>query len=97
MGKNVGVGLACTNWVVLWERIGLIRGFKSLEEARAVGFTEETGMLGEVLETVAKSDLVLLPISDAAQVSYWYLLFCMACKEFYHLDAISLFSQYSVC
>jgi hypothetical protein len=92
-GKNV----ACTNWVVLWEQIGLRRGSKSLEEAWAVGFTEETGTLGEVLETVAESDLVLLLISDAAQVSYWYLLFCMACKEFYLLDAISLSSQYSVC
>jgi len=37
-----------------------------LEEARAVGFTEETGTLGEVLETVAESDPVLLLISDAA-------------------------------
>lgn len=39
-----------------------------MEEARAVGFTEESGTLGEVIETVAESDLVLLLISDAAQV-----------------------------
>jgi len=66
VGKMFRDGLVCTNWVVLWEQIGLRRGSKSLEEARAVGFTEETGTLGEVLETVAESDPVLLLISDAA-------------------------------
>jgi ketol-acid reductoisomerase len=64
-----------TNWLLSSEQIGLRRGSKSMEEARAVGFTEETGTLGEVLETVAESDLVLLLISDAAQVGYWFLLF----------------------
>ena len=39
-----------------------------MKDARAVGFTEESGTLGDVLETVAESDLVLLLISDAAQV-----------------------------
>lgn len=39
-----------------------------MAEARAAGFTEETGTLGDVIETVAESDLVLLLISDAAQV-----------------------------
>lgn len=51
------------------QQIGLRKGSKSMEEARAVGFTEESGTLGEVLETVAESDLVLLLISDAAQVT----------------------------
>jgi ketol-acid reductoisomerase len=46
-----------------------------LEEARAVGFTEETGTLGEVLETVAESDLVLLLISDAAQADNYSAIF----------------------
>jgi ketol-acid reductoisomerase len=64
-----------TNWLLSSKQIGLRRGSKSMEEARAVGFTEETGTLGEVLETVAESDLVLLLISDAAQVGYWFLLF----------------------
>lgn len=50
------------------EQIGLRKGSKSTEDARAVGFTEESGTLGDVLETVAESDLVLLLISDAAQV-----------------------------
>jgi ketol-acid reductoisomerase len=49
-------------------QIGLRKGSKSMEEARSVGFTEESGTLGDVLETVAESDLVLLLISDAAQV-----------------------------
>lgn len=52
-----------------FEQIGLRKGSKSMEEARAVGFTEESGTLGEVIETVAESDLVLLLISDAAQVN----------------------------
>ncbi|KAH9556190.1 hypothetical protein CY35_07G013100 [Sphagnum magellanicum] len=56
-------------------KIGLRRGSKSLEEARAVGFTEETGTLGEVLETVAESDLVLLLISDAAQADNYSAIF----------------------
>jgi ketol-acid reductoisomerase len=46
-----------------------------MEEARAVGFTEETGTLGEVLETVAESDLVLLLISDAAQADNYSAIF----------------------
>lgn len=41
-----------------------------MEDARAAGFTEESGTLGDVIETVAESDLVLLLISDAAQVFY---------------------------
>lgn len=49
-------------------QIGLRKGSKSVEDARAVGFTEESGTLGDVIETVAESDLVLLLISDAAQV-----------------------------
>ena len=51
------------------QQIGLRKGSKSMEDARAVGFTEESGTLGDVLETVAESDLVLLLISDAAQVT----------------------------
>lgn len=49
-------------------QIGLRKGSKSVVEARAAGFTEESGTLGDVLETVSESDLVLLLISDAAQV-----------------------------
>ena len=52
------------------QQIGLRKGSKSVEDARAVGFTEEN-----VLETVAESDLVLLLISDAAQVMILELTF----------------------
>ncbi|KAI3945924.1 hypothetical protein MKW98_007273 [Papaver atlanticum] len=48
-------------------KIGLRKGSRSFAKARAVGFTEETGTLGDIYETVAESDLVLLLISDSAQ------------------------------
>jgi ketol-acid reductoisomerase len=56
-------------------KIGLRKGSKSVEEARAVGFTKESGTLGDVLETVAESDLVLLLISDAAQADNYKDIF----------------------
>ncbi|KAI3946632.1 hypothetical protein MKW92_036374 [Papaver armeniacum] len=48
-------------------KIWLRKGSRSFAKARAVGFTEETGTLGDIYETVAESDLVLLLISDSAQ------------------------------
>ena len=48
-------------------KIGLRNGSKSAAEAKECGFTEETGTLGEVLDVVGESDLVILLISDAAQ------------------------------
>jgi ketol-acid reductoisomerase len=56
-------------------KIGLRKGSKSCADARAVGFTEESGTLGDVLETVAESDLVLLLISDAAQADNYQDIF----------------------
>ncbi|MCO5582961.1 hypothetical protein L7F22_036864 [Adiantum nelumboides] len=56
-------------------KIGLRKGSKSLLEARAVGFSEESGTLGDVLETVSESDLVLLLISDAAQADKYSQIF----------------------
>ncbi|KAF8407178.1 hypothetical protein HHK36_006304 [Tetracentron sinense] len=50
-------------------KIGLRKGSRSFAEARAAGFTEESGTLGDIFETVSGSDLVLLLISDAAQVA----------------------------
>ncbi|BAS77013.1 Os02g0151600 [Oryza sativa Japonica Group] len=47
-------------------KIGLRKGSKSFDEARAAGFSEESGTLGDIWETVSGSDLVLLLISDAA-------------------------------
>lgn len=48
-------------------KVGLRKGSASVDEAREAGFTEENGTLGDMLEVVAESDIVLLLISDAAQ------------------------------
>ena len=47
--------------------IGLRPGSASNDEARACGFTESEGTLGEVFDVVAASDLVILLTSDASQ------------------------------
>lgn len=43
---------------------------RSLSDARAAGFTEESDTLGQVTAVIAESDLVILLISDAAQVPF---------------------------
>ncbi|KAG4177797.1 hypothetical protein ERO13_A10G000200v2 [Gossypium hirsutum] len=48
-------------------KVGLRKGSRSFDEARAAGFSEENGTLGDIWETISGSDLVLLLISDAAQ------------------------------
>jgi len=48
-------------------KVGLRAGSSSMDEARAAGFTEENGTLGEMYSVISESDLVLLLISDAAQ------------------------------
>jgi len=52
-------------------KVGLREGSSSMAEARKAGFTEESGTLGEVYETIAESDLVMLLISDAAQAKMY--------------------------
>ncbi|PRQ51407.1 putative ketol-acid reductoisomerase (NADP(+)) [Rosa chinensis] len=52
-------------------KIGLRKGSRSFNEARAAGFTEENGTLGDIWETISESDLVLLLISDPAQVCWF--------------------------
>jgi ketol-acid reductoisomerase len=47
--------------------VGLRAGSGSFEQARAAGFREEDGTLGEMFEVIRASDLVILLISDAAQ------------------------------
>uniref|UniRef100_A0A8R7V0U2 KARI N-terminal Rossmann domain-containing protein n=1 Tax=Triticum urartu TaxID=4572 RepID=A0A8R7V0U2_TRIUA len=47
-------------------KIGLRKGSKSFEEALATGFTEESGTLGDIYETVLGRYLVLPFISDSA-------------------------------
>lgn len=48
--------------------IGLRPESPSSIEAAAVGFTQAAGTLGEVFDVIASSDLVILLISDGAQV-----------------------------
>ena len=48
--------------------IGLRNGSQSWGEAKACGFSEEDGTLGEVYDIITKSDFVMLLISDASQV-----------------------------
>ncbi|KAJ6832661.1 ketol-acid reductoisomerase, chloroplastic [Iris pallida] len=56
-------------------KIGLRKGSSSFNEARAAGFTEENGTLGDIWETVSGSDLLLLLISDAAQADNYEKIF----------------------
>jgi O-antigen/teichoic acid export membrane protein len=63
-------------------QIGLRKGSRSFAEARAAGFTEENGTLGDIWETVSGSDLVLLLISDAAQVCLLLLFEIVLLKIF---------------
>lgn len=49
--------------------IALRKGSPSWEEAEACGFSTVDETLGEVFEVIARSDFVILLISDAAQVS----------------------------
>jgi len=56
-------------------KIGLRPGSASIASAREAGFTEEKGTLGEMYEVVAESDMVLLLISDAAQIDHYKKVF----------------------
>jgi|TARA_B100000683_G_scaffold275102_1_gene324902 ketol-acid reductoisomerase len=51
--------------------VGLRPDSTSNEEARAAGFNEADGTLGETFDVIAKSDLVMLLISDAAQAKMY--------------------------
>ncbi len=55
--------------------VGLRDGSRSLGAARAAGFTEQNGTLGEMFEVIATSDMVLLLISDAAQAEHFPAIF----------------------
>ena len=56
-------------------KIGLRAGSSSMVSAREAGFTEENNTLGEMYEVVAESDMVLLLISDAAQIDHYEKMF----------------------
>ena len=51
--------------------VGLRADSSSFAAARAAGFTEEDGTLGEMFEVIRASDMVLLLISDAAQAEHY--------------------------
>ena len=56
-------------------KVGLRSGSASLDEARAAGFTEGVGTLGEMFDVIAESDLVMLLISDSAQAEMFEQVF----------------------
>ena len=49
-------------------KVGLRENSSSIPSAEEAGFTRESGTLGEMYSIIAESDLVVLLISDAAQV-----------------------------
>ncbi|GLY02445.1 MULTISPECIES: ketol-acid reductoisomerase [Actinoplanes] len=55
--------------------VGLRSGSSSFEAARAAGFAEADGTLGEMYEVIAASDMVLLLISDAALTAQYEKIF----------------------
>lgn len=56
-------------------KIGLRKGSSSIKKANEAGFTEENGTLGEMMEVISESDLVILLISDAAQANTYKEVF----------------------
>ena len=55
--------------------IGLREGSRSFADAEAVGFSRDKGTLGEMFQVIKDSDLVILLISDAAQVEIYKEIF----------------------
>lgn len=55
--------------------VGLRENSRSFEKARAAGFNEENGTLGEMFDVIKNSDMVLLLISDAAQAELYPKIF----------------------
>ncbi len=56
-------------------KVGLREGSSSMESARQAGFTEDNDTLGEMYKVISESDLVVLLISDAAQVGNYKKIF----------------------
>ncbi|MBU0729517.1 MAG: ketol-acid reductoisomerase [Proteobacteria bacterium] len=56
-------------------KIGLRAGSSSMAGAREAGFTEDNGTLGEMWQVVRESDMVMLLISDAAQIEHYKEVF----------------------
>jgi ketol-acid reductoisomerase len=70
--KNLRDSLAGTGIKV---KVGLRENSESIAKASEAGFTAENGTLGEMFEVIAESDLVILLISDAAQVQNYKQIF----------------------
>jgi ketol-acid reductoisomerase len=51
--------------------VGLRKGSASADEARASGFTESDGTLGEMFEVIRACDMVILLVSDAAMAKLY--------------------------
>src|SRR5882757_3193373 len=56
-------------------KVGLRAGSSSIKAAREAGFTEQKGTLGDMFDTIAESEMVLLLISDAAQAELYPKVF----------------------
>lgn len=56
-------------------KVGLREGSSSMDAARAAGFTEENGTLGEMYSVIGESEMVLVLISDAAQADNYEKIF----------------------
>ncbi|MGI8754979.1 MAG: ketol-acid reductoisomerase [Acidimicrobiales bacterium] len=65
--QNLRDSLAGTDIVV---SVGLRKGSSSMAAARAAGFTEDDGTLGEMFDVIGDSDFVILLISDAAMAEH---------------------------
>ncbi len=70
--QNLRDSLEGTGIVV---KVGLRPGSGSMDEARAAGFNEKDGTLGEMFAVVAESDLVILLVSDSAQAEIFQDVF----------------------
>jgi ketol-acid reductoisomerase len=70
--QNLRESLAGTDIRV---QVGLREGSASAEAARRAGFSERDGTLGEAFEVIARSDLALLLIADAAQADLYPRVF----------------------
>jgi ketol-acid reductoisomerase len=55
--------------------VGLREGSSSFADARAAGFSEDDGTLGEMFAVIGSSDLAILLISDAAQAQQYEKIF----------------------
>jgi len=66
--QNLRESLAGTDIVV---KVGLRAGSSSMDDARAAGFAEDDGTLGEMFAVIRESDLVVLLIADAAQAELY--------------------------